>query len=466
MPGYQPLYPSERNSRPGVNIGLACRVAIQLLSMQLLSMISLLLAALLFLNVSSSSSPTAVEQLTNLRQQAHAAREAGDHRARLEAVLKVQRLLNDAPDAILAAAHAYAEAGDAPQALAALERFAQLGQVDEGLLSGTDRTFAMLQDRPEYKRVLQRFAANKSPISLGERVFMLPDPGILAEDIAYDPRANTFLITSVLEKKILRVTFDGQATDFATSPSHWPMLAVKVDPVHNLVWATEVALDGFTTVPKSDWGRSALLCFDLRTGAVVRRIEGPAKSALGDMALTPEGDPIVSDGDGGGVYRVVDGRLQLINSRDFISPQTPVVLADGAHAFVPDYARGIGLLDLKTSQVAWLNQQQGKTPGRGIDVALNGIDGLYFNRGSLVLTQNGTSPERVIRLRLNQSLTRVVSQEIIEQATTTLGDPTHGVIVADYFYYIANSGWSELDQHGDLKPGSKATPARIMRVIL
>jgi hypothetical protein len=115
--------------------------------------------------------------------------------------------------------------------------------------------------------------------------------------------------------------------------------------------------------------------------------------------------------------------------------------------------------------VAWLNYQQGNQ-ARGIDVALNGIDGLYLNRGSLLLTQNGTSPERVIRLRLNPSLTRVVSQEIIEQATTTLGDPTHGVIVGDYFYYIANSGWSELDQHGDLKPGSKLTPARLMRFTL
>ncbi len=217
--------------------------------------------------------------------------------------------------------------------------------------------------------------------------------------------------------------------------------------------------------PKSDWGRSALVCFDLRTGAVVRRIEGPAKSALGDMALTPEGVPIVSDGDGGGIYRVADGRLQLINSRDFISPQTPEVLADGEHVLVPDYARGIGLLDLKTSQVAWLNYQQGNQ-ARGIDVALNGIDGLYLNRGSLLLTQNGTSPERVIRLRLNPSLTRVVSQEIIEQATTTLGDPTHGVIVGDYFYYIANSGWSKLDQHGDVKPGSKLTPVRLMRFTL
>jgi hypothetical protein len=56
-----------------------------------------------------------------------------------------------------------------------------------------------------------------------------------------------------------------------------------------------------------------------------------------------------------------------------------------------------------------------------------------------------------------------VSEQVIERATDTLGDPTHGVIVGDYFYYIANSGWSELDDYGVLKAGGKLTAARIMR---
>ena len=53
--------------------------------------------------------------------------------------------------------------------------------------------------------------------------------------------------------------------------------------------------------------------------------------------------------------------------------------------------------------------------------------------------------------------------KVIESNTPTLGDPTHGVVVGDIFYYIANSGWSELDDHGDLKPGAKLTAARIMQ---
>jgi hypothetical protein len=200
-----------------------------------------------------------------------------------------------------------------------------------------------------------------------------------------------------------------------------------------------------------------VICFDLDTGKLNRRIEGPAHSALGDMALTREGDPIISDGAGGGVYRIKGDRLERIDGGDYISPQTPVMHPDGKHILVPDYARGISILDLATKHATWLNQ--GESP----KYAFNGIDGLYIYHRSLIATQNGSSPERVICFRLDSTLTGIVSERIIERATPTLGDPTHGVIVGDFFYYIANSGWSELDEHGDLKPNSKLTPARIMR---
>ena len=60
----------------------------------------------------------------------------------------------------------------------------------------------------------------------------------------------------------------------------------------------------------------------------------------------------------------------------------------------------------------------------------------------------------------------MLSESIIERATPTLGDPTHGVIVGNYFYYIANSGWDSLDEHGVVKNGKTLTAPRIMRAIL
>jgi hypothetical protein len=203
-----------------------------------------------------------------------------------------------------------------------------------------------------------------------------------------------------------------------------------------------------------------VVCFALKDGKLVRRVEGPKGSALGDMLLTPRGEVIVSDGDGGGVYRLpVEGSaLERLDAGDFISPQTAAPHPDGKHLFVPDYLRGIGVLDLTSRHVDWL-------PMNG-QFALNGIDGLYAAPRTLIAVQNGTAPERVVIFRLNDSLNEIASEAIIERASRTLGDPTHGVIVDTTFFYIANSGWDVIDEHGELKPGAKLSPARLMRVDL
>jgi hypothetical protein len=221
------------------------------------------------------------------------------------------------------------------------------------------------------------------------------------------------------------------------------------------LWATEVALDGFTGLPSSDWGRSVLLEFDLDHGTLLSRHEGPSHSNLGDMVLAGNGDPIVSDGMGGGIYRLRGKELVRIDHGDFISPQTIAICKDARHAFVPDYVRGIAAFDIETGAVRWLS-----TKGR---FALDGGDGLYCRGASLIAVQNGASPERVISFRLDSSRSSIAGETVIERATPTLGDPTHGVFVGAAFFYIANSGWNGLDEHGVTRSSVHLTPAIIMK---
>jgi hypothetical protein len=35
--------------------------------------------------------------------------------------------------------------------------------------------------------------------------------------------------------------------------------------------------------------------------------------------------------------------------------------------------------------------------------------------------------------------------------------------VGRWFYYIANSGWDKLDEHGDVKVGEELSPGLVMR---
>lgn len=416
-----------------------------------------LAAGLVALGALAQPQPTAIDQLNTLEKKAEAAAQAGDQATRIAANQQLCHLLNGHPDALLALARAYAAAGDTRHALDALNQFADLGLADDAQLSGHDARYAALRNLPEYHQILARFRRNEAPILLAEPAIKLADAGLLPEDIDYDLGTRTFLITSIRKAKIVRVGLDGSMTDFAVSPDQWPMVALKIDAAHARVWATEVAFDGFVFTPRAAWGRSAVLCFDLASGRLLRRIEGPPHTSLGDMALTADGDPIVSDGDGGGFYRVTSGAISAIDTTDFISPQTSALVPGTEQLFVPDYARGVALLSLADRHVSWLNIDDADK------VALDGIDGLYVWRRLLIVTQNGTTPQRVLVLDLDSSRTHVVAQKVIEQGTSGFDDPTHGVVVGDTFWFIANSGWAQLDEHGNVKPGATLTPARILR---
>ena len=406
----------------------------------------------------TAQAPAAIDQFARLQGELRRTHERGDAAAYLAASHSMYSFLNGSPRAALQLMSTETFAGKPDEALQSFAQFVAMGQSDEEVLKG--KSFDPLRDLPRYKGIYADMVANTIGKSGAEEVLQLQSTARIPEDIDYGPETKQFYISTVLGKQILQVNMTGGTTVFANAPDQWPMMALKVDPRRRVLWATEVALDGFAAVAKEDWGRSAILQYNLRSGRLLHRIEGPPKTALGDLALAANGDPIVSDGEHGGVYRVNRKTLSVvrIDAGDFVSPQTAAALPDGTHLLVPDYVRGIGLLDLHTRQVVWI-PMDGKH-------ALSGIDGLYAVGNTLLATQNGTSPERVLRFAVNASKTRVLSESIIERATPTLGDPTHGVMVGDYFYYIANSGWDGLDEHGVAKEGKTITAPRIMRVNL
>jgi sugar lactone lactonase YvrE len=417
--------------------------------MRLLTPSTLLIVATCLIAESTNS---ALEQFQRLQANLHKSHIANDWQSNLLAAQELSKLLNESPGSLVEVARAQVHLGDFQAAFQGLEQFVRMGQSIH-----LPPDFAPLLTKPEFAGIPRAMEANRTPVSLASTAFLLPDSILLAEDVDYDPSVHRFLVTSVRQKKIIAVKEGGATADFATAPDNWPMMAIKIDRSHSLVWATEVALQGFDFAPKADWGRSALLCYDLKSGKLLRRVEGPRGTALGDMALTTDGDVIVSDGDGGGLYRLSAKAsvLDRLDHGDFISPQTPAMHPDGKHMFVPDYVRGIAVLDLSTRQVRWLS-----THGR---FALDGVDGLYFDRGTLIAVQNGVSPERVVAFTLDPTLSEVATETILERSTGKLGDPTHGVVVGKDFYYIANSGWDTLDDRGNLKPGAKPTQPRMMR---
>jgi hypothetical protein len=391
--------------------------------------------------------PSAVQVFREFQQRLAAQEARADWTAYLADAQRLKGFLNASPASGLEVARAQLQLGQRAQALAEVKRFLDMGQTNDLLDSPLFRTIRVT--------VAAQIARNEVPISLAQQELEFSDPGLLPEDIDHDSQTRRFFVTSVLEHKIVILDRKGNSTTFAEAPEHWPMLALKVDARRRRLWATEVAMDGFQSVPESAWGRSVLLEYELDKGTLLARYEGPPHGNLGDLVLAMNGDPIVSDGTGGGIYRLQDNTLRRIDHGEFISPQTLAICGSDETAFVPDYLRGVAQLDLNTAAVHWLPMRD--------RFALDGIDGLYCHRGVLTATQNGASPERVVNFILTGPPAAVVAEQVLQRTTPTL-DPTHGVYVGDIFYYIANAGWDALDEHGALKPGAHLTRARLMSI--
>jgi hypothetical protein len=234
-------------------------------------------------------------------------------------------------------------------------------------------------------------------------------------------------------------------------------LAIVADDARGVLWVTAAAMPNFEAAPKADWGRSALLEVEMTSGKLRHRYDLPddgTPHVIGDAALSPNGDLIISDGLGGAIYRFHNGTFARIDNGEFISPQTPAISADGA-IIIPDYVRGLARLAPDSSKpITWIANSSN---------ALIGIDGLYFAPDSsreeptLYAIQNGISPHRILAIHLDPKLRAVKSADVLLSNSPGLGEPTHGLFTKDRtFFFIANSGWDQLDDNG--KPKSDITP--------
>ena len=395
-------------------------------------------------------------QWQNEAKAAVAAMNANDVAARVAALSKLHEDFPENSRVLRNLAWVQQQAGDLPAATALLRQYAAMG-------------LTLPPDGPLYKQLaaagltskIPQLSQNQLPVINGERVFTLPDPDLLIEDIAFDPSSGRHLLTSVRKKKIVSCNEHGDCRDVITSsPKNQldGMLAIHVDAKRKWLWATTAGMEMQEDLRPDRKGKSALLKFDLQTWKLIKRYEpnDGKEHALGDMTIASNGDAYVADGDSGDVYVVTHGRDELeplVPAGVFVSPQTPALNDSETALYVPDYSEGIAVIDLASRKVQWV-----KATG---PVAFEGIDGLYFSRGALIAVQNGTVPERIVKFRL-RGPDAVEGFSVIEANWPELGDPTHGTFTGGWFYFIANSGWNRVTEDGKaFKSGSAAEVWRV-----
>jgi len=324
----------------------------------------------------------------------------------------------------------YALLNNTSEAIRWLDRVAGLGiaypiQEDEDLKS--------IHETPEFKAIAGKFERNNRPVVHSKQAFTLPED-FIPEGVAYDPVSDRFYTGSILQKKIVEVDPQGNLSDVSSGEDGlYEVLGMSIDHSRNMLW---VSSSKFIDVDSEARKVSAILCYDLKEKKLIKKYDLSADQPhqLGDVIVNSAGDAFATDSLNPAIFWIdhQTDKLQQFPVEDlFRSPQGLCFSPDEQLLFVADYVHGIFAIDLKTNKHWNLAEPANAT--------LAGIDGLYQYKGSLIATQNGFTPNRVLRIEINDAKDQAVRVKILEAGDPKKGEFTLGTIVGDDFYYVANS---------------------------
>ncbi len=289
------------------------------------------------------------------------------------------------------------------------------------------------------------------PVGEAEPVFVLPDAVVMPETIAWDESRQKFLIGTVAEGQILAVGKDGQVSELLkASPENgmWAIFDILVDEPRNRLWVTSASTPGYLRFDPVEKDRSALFEFDLKTLSFIRRHPVPVDGRphiLGSMTIGPNGAIYIADRVLPLIYSKPageDGLKAILVLKEMVSQRGIAMQPDGRIMYVADREMGIIVVDLEGKQARLLEVPDTFNAG--------GIDGIYLDNNRLFVIQNGISPQRVMRLQLDPSGTKVASVAPIAVALPEFDLPSFGTIDGEDLYYFANSQW--IGKQGSQKP--------------
>lgn len=340
------------------------------------------------------------------------------------------------------------------------EALALAGQAaDQGLtltLSGHP-ALEELTALPGYKAIAAKMEANAGPLGQPSNVREFPDTELLPEAIAYD-RNNTLYIGSVRSGAILKA---GKNDDALTLVAKAPGGVFDIELRKNTFWAAVNNQLAYEQAGEED-PFAAVMVFDARTGAPKKEVRvDEADAILGDLEVAKDGTAYASDSGTPRIFRLPpDGDALEVFSADpaFVNPQGIALDEENGVLYMADYLAGIFAINAETGEAMQLSNDA--------NAWLGGIDGLYLYKDGLIGIQNGSTPQRIVYIGLDDDKTAITSFITMHRNLEGWNEPTHGAVVGDEFHYIAASNWPSYGDDGTVKEEPPLQPVRIMTLPL
>ncbi len=310
-----------------------------------------------------------------------------------------------------------------------------------------DSAFTTLRNEPDFIAISSLAQELKVPIDNTKPHMQLPLKAH-AESIAIDEQRNRLYIGTVNSRAIMVKDEFGvikTVIDHTQDSAIFSVLGMALNTTENLLWVCTTAMPQMQGFHNGLEGHSSLLAIDLNLGMIVRKVEAKNGHAFGDIKLNHKGAPVISDGRTNNIYLLqedelkplIDGHHDLLNVQGFDFNENQ------SHLYFADYIKGLYRVSMTTGQVEKITFPT--------DIPEKGIDGLYFDNQHLYVTQNGTNPKRVLKLKLSAEGREVNSYTVLMQSLPELNEPTQGYLGAKEFYFIVNSAWDKYDENEQLK---------------
>ena len=347
---------------------------------------------------------------------------------------------------MLAAANA---AHDGARVRAGLRTLAGLGYSPSR--ATTDLLFPYLPEA-EQAALARRFAANRAPAGASRLYASVPAERRLIEGIARDPRTGRLFAGSVVGRELL--VFERGAWRAIAGIDGGSLFGMAVDPARRRLWIASASVE---QTPHPETAFRGLIALDLDSLRIAARV--PLPGSPGDLTVAPDGTVFASDPESGAVFRLPPGggvASVLVPAGRLLSPQGLVVSSDRRRLYVADYVYGIGIVDLANGHVRRLAALR--------PAMLDGVDGMIGERDALIAIQNGVSPHRIVRLRLDRPGETVIGVDTIERANPAWGEPTLGTIAGGELLYVADGQWERYGPGGAEAGAARPTAIRAVRL--
>lgn len=284
--------------------------------------------------------------------------------------------------------------------------------------------------------------------------FRIDEKDFIPEGITWDKGDNHFFIGGINKRKIVRVDAGGKVSDFVQTGQDGlgQVLGLHVDDERRL-WACN------NEAGNKKGGKAQVHVYDLNTGQLIHMFQLSEEEEVhlfNDVVVVEPGVAYVTDSDHSTIYRLDlnSKTIEPFIHSDQLRYCNGIAMTPDATRLAVSTARGFQLIDLSTKALSRL-------PMNYLSIA----DGLYRYNSSLIAIQNVFFPVSIVRFDLNQKFDEVIEEKLLVVNHPSFKIPTTGVVVGNWFYFIANSQLDQLDGENIINP-DKLQPVEIWKIKL